>query len=87
LYYTKNSANLSARLKNLKELMSDDLVKKALASDEDQAITKVVAKAKNTIASDDDEIERSNQLAETLISLQNSGLNRQKMQGCPMHIC
>jgi chromosome segregation ATPase len=52
LYYTKNSANLSARLLKIKEIMSDDLVKKALASD-------------------DDEVKKSDQLAETLISLQN----------------
>jgi chromosome segregation ATPase len=51
--------------------MSDDLVKKALADDEDQAIEKVVAKAKKTVTSADDEVERSDQLAETLISLQN----------------
>lgn len=51
--------------------MSDDLVKKALAENEDEAIEKVVAKAKETVMSEDEEIERSNQLAETLTSLQN----------------
>ena len=51
--------------------MSDDLVKKALASDEDEAVEKVVAEVKKTVTSDDDEVEKSDQLAETLISLQN----------------
>lgn len=51
--------------------MSDDLVKKALANDEDQQIEEVVAKAKKTVMSEEEEIERSDQLAETLTSLQN----------------
>jgi hypothetical protein len=50
--------------------MSDDLVKKALATD-DEAIEKVVAKAKKTVLSEEEEVERSDQLAETLTSLQN----------------
>lgn len=51
--------------------MSDDLVKKALANDEDEQIKKVVAKAKKTVMSEEEEVERSDQLAETLTSLQN----------------
>jgi DNA repair exonuclease SbcCD ATPase subunit len=51
--------------------MSDDLVKKALVENEDEAIEKVVAKAKKTVMSEDEEAERSDQLAETLTSLQN----------------
>lgn len=51
--------------------MSDDLVKKALANDEDEQIEEVVAKAKKTVMSEEEEIERSDQLAETLTSLQN----------------
>ena len=50
--------------------MSDDLVKKALAVS-DETIDEVVAKAKTAPLSEEEEIKRSDELADTLISLQN----------------
>lgn len=50
--------------------MSDDLVKKALATN-DETANEVVEKPKSTTLSDEEEIKRSDELADTLISLQN----------------
>ena len=50
--------------------MSDDLVKQALAVGDDQAVDQAATKVKEGMMSEEEEVARSNELAETLSSLQ-----------------